>query len=440
MVRNSAAGCKPPLVPSTNQAGAAERAAVSPAESPPDARRAEEFSARRGGVLRTYFYHHPRIMDVVVVVAYLATGSGIFISGRQDMNVLAHFVIVGASAVVLMFRRDKPVAVLAILSVFELLNIVMVPTSGNIGISIWFALYAVAVSYRPLLSFSLAVAAAAPLGFYTLFFYQIPSDYLVADGPSASQTGLITAVVILLANVIAAGIGSYVRSGRKHEAELRQWAVRNAELASVAERNRIAREMHDVVAHSLTVMVALSDGAAVVVKRDPARAGEVLDQLSQTGRTALADMRRVLGVLRADGGTRRSPQPIQTDMGALIEGFRLAGLPVSCSRSGPAVPDDPALALTVYRIVQESLTNVLRYGAAVSRVKVSLVHDAGAGALSITVSDDGHGSLDGSIGTGRGIVGMRERAGIFAGTVDAGPGPGGGWQVRAVLHTTEGPR
>lgn len=422
-----------------DQAGEAERTAAFPAELPSVERRAAEFAARRRGTVRTYFYNHPRIMDVVVVLAYLLAGSGVFLSVREDMNGAAHVVIVGASAVVLMFRRDKPLAVLAILSVFEILNIAMVPNTGNIGISIWFALYAVAVVHRPLLSFPLAVAAAVPLGVYTLFFYQFPSEYLVADGPSATATGIISAIMMLLANIIAAGIGASVRSSRRHEAELRQWAVRNAQLASVAERNRIAREMHDVVAHSLTVMVALSDGAAVVVKRDPAKAGEVLGQLSQTGRTALADMRRVLGVLRADGGTHRSPQPVHTDMGALIEGFRQAGLPLSLTQTGPPIPGDPALALTVYRIVQESLTNVLRYGAAVSRVQVALDNDVARGALSVRVTDDGHGTLDGSIGTGRGIEGMRERAGIFAGTLDAGPAPQGGWRVEAVLHPAQGP-
>ncbi|WP_449374217.1 sensor histidine kinase [Arthrobacter psychrolactophilus] len=248
-------------------------------------------------------------------------------------------------------------------------------------------------------------------------------EYLVADGPSAEASNVISAIVMLLSNIIAAGIGASVRRGRKHEAELRQWAIKNAQLASVAERNRIAREMHDVVAHSLTVMVALSDGAAVVVKRDPAKAGEVLGQLSHTGRTALSDMRRVLGVLREDAGANRAPQPDHTDMGALIEGFRQAGLPITLTQSGPPLPGDPALELTVYRIVQESLTNVLRYGTAVSRVQISIDNKLSEGELRVRITDDGHGTLNESIGTGSGIVGMRERAGIFAGTVDAGPAP-----------------
>ncbi|WP_246295898.1 sensor histidine kinase [Arthrobacter wenxiniae] len=416
------------------QAGVAERTAAAPAELPSAARRADEFTASRRGVVRKYLYNHPRVMDVVVVLVYLLAGSGTFLNGRTA-NLGAHLVVLAASCVVLMFRRDRPLSVLAILAVFEIINIILVPTSGNIGASLWFALYAVAVAYRGVFSFSVAAAASLPLVLYTLFVYQFPREFLRVDGPTAFESNVITGIVMLLSNVIATGVGVSVRRGREHEAELRQWAVRNAQLASIAERNRIAREMHDVVAHSLTVMVALSDGAAVVVRRNPEKAGDVLAQLSQTGRNALADMRRVLGVLRDDSGAdSRSPQPDDTDLAALFEGFRQAGLPLSVTQAGPLLPKDPALQLTVYRIVQESLTNVLRYGTSISRVQVRIDNDPAAGVLKVVVADDGRGSLDASMGTGQGIVGMRERARIYAGTVDAGPAPHGGWTVDAVLH------
>ena len=422
-----------------SQVGKSERTAAFPAELPSAERRAEEFSARRLGIVRKYFRAHPRIMDVVVVLVYLLAGSGVFVSGNHKMDLVSHLTLVLASAIVLLFRRDRPLTVLAILSLFELLNIAAAPTASNIGASMWFALYAVAVRYKPVLSFILAVAAAVPLTLYFIFLYQYPQEFLAAGGPSAEVSSSISAIIMLFSNILAVGIGASVRRSRSHEQELRQWAVRNAQLASVAERNRIAREMHDVVAHSLTVMVALSDGAAVVVKRDPAQAGEVLGQLSQTGRTALADMRRVLGVLRDDGGIHRSPQPDYTGMAALIEGFRHAGLPISFSQSGPPTPDDPALALTVYRIVQESLTNVLRYATAVSRVRVEVENNTAKGELRISVRDDGRGTMDPSMGTGRGIVGMQERARFYAGAVQAGPAPQGGWAVVAVLHPAGGP-
>lgn len=186
-------------------------------------------------------------------------------------------------------------------------------------------------------------------------------------------------------------------------------------------------------------MISLSDGAAVVVKKDPERAGEVLGELSRTGRTALADMRRVLGVLRDDSGDPAPLAPLVSghNLSELLDGFRTAGLPLHYSHTGPALPEDPAFQLTVYRIVQESLTNVLRYGRSLSQVDVQIVRDGDA--VTIDVRDDGRGARDAgteevALGTGQGIAGMRERAGIYAGTVDAGPGMNGGWRVHAVLN------
>ncbi|MFC8303536.1 sensor histidine kinase [Specibacter sp. NPDC057265] len=422
-----------------NQAGKPERTAAFPAEPPSVERRAEEFSARRLGVVRKYFRAHPRIMDLVVVLVYLVAGSGVFVSGNYQIDLAPHMVIVLASAVVLMFRRDHPLTVLAILSVFEVINLAVVPIASNVGASVWFGLYAVGVKYKPVPSFLLAVLAAVPLTMYLLLLYQYPQDFLAVGGPSAEVATSISVIIMLFSNVLSVGIGASVRRSRAHEQELQQWAVRNSQLASVAERNRIAREMHDVVAHSLTVMVALSDGAAVVVKRNPSQAAQVMDQISQTGRTALADMRRVLGVLRDSGGANRSPQPDSANMTDLIDGFRHAGLPITFSQTGPAILEDPSLALTVYRIVQESLTNVLRYATAVSRVQVELTNNPTKGLLRIVVRDDGHGALNAALGAGHGIVGMQERARFYAGTVHAGPQPQGGWLVEAVLHPAEGP-
>jgi signal transduction histidine kinase len=196
--------------------------------------------------------------------------------------------------------------------------------------------------------------------------------------------------------------------------------------------------MHDVVAHSLTVMVALSDGASRALERDPEKARAVLGELSTTGRAALADMRRVLGVLRADSGAAgREPTP--GGLQALIEGFRAAGLPVVLVQEGEALPDDATFRLAVFRIVQESLTNVLRYARGLSRVEVRVAREGTA--VGILVEDDGGAASEGSateLGTGGGIAGMRERAALFGGSLTAGPRPGGGWRVNAELHWTEG--
>jgi signal transduction histidine kinase len=181
-------------------------------------------------------------------------------------------------------------------------------------------------------------------------------------------------------------------------------------------------------------MVALSDGAAVVLKRDPDRALTVLGELSSTGRAATADMRRVLGVLRLEAQTgSREPLPASGSLAQLFDGFRAAGLPLRVTSSGPGLPEDPAFQLTVYRIIQESLTNVLRYGKSVTAVEVSIARTGDRVALRI--SDDGRGAMDpaASLGSGRGIAGMRERAAIYAGTAESGARPSGGWAVDVKL-------
>ncbi|WP_267545765.1 sensor histidine kinase [Arthrobacter sp. H14-L1] len=396
-----------------------------------------ELTARRRGTVRRFFYEHPLVMDLVIVVLYLLLSAGTVI-GHLVNGASLHLILTLISAGALMFRRARPVSVVVLLTVIETVLLVQDPLSSNASLSLWFGLYAVAVQRGRIFSFITTAAASLPLVLVLLLFFRFPAPMVGAAAQSGSVAGVITAVVVLLSNVIATGIGLGVRRDREHEVELRSWADRNAQLASVSERNRIAREMHDVVAHSLTVMIALSDGAAVALTRRPARAAEVLAELSRTGRTALSDMRRVLGVLRADGSVEadgRAPLPAGAGMETLLDGFRTAGLPVSLTRTGPALPDDPAFQLTVYRILQESLTNALRYGRAISRVQVDVTHSAGQ--VRLRISDDGRGSTaeTPSLGVGQGIAGMRERAGIYAGTVKAGPCPYGGWVVEAVLDT-----
>ncbi|WP_115788330.1 sensor histidine kinase [Arthrobacter silvisoli] len=407
-----------------------------------------EITARRRGRLRRFFYEHPRTMDAVVVLCYLLLALSTLISSIADGKWPAGLLLL-ATAAALFLRRVFPLAVTAAVALMELGVTLLHPWGTNVSAGLWFALYAVAV-VRPRRSALMVFAAASlPLTLLYLFMWtspggpggpgdQVPENYHLISNITA-------AISILLSNLIATGIGISVRQRREHESEIRAWAARTARLGSVTERNRIAREMHDVVAHSLTVMVSLSDGAAVVVRKDPGRAAEVLGELSRTGRTALADMRRVLGVLRDDSGRPAPLAPADSgDLATLLEGFRTAGLPLHFSHTGPALPDDPAFRLTVFRIVQESLTNVLRYGRSLGLVEVRVQRDGDK--VAIDVLDDGRGARDDGagaggagarvpgIGTGQGINGMRERARIYAGTVDAGPGPAGGWQVHAELN------
>lgn len=390
-----------------------------------------EISSKRRGPFRRYFHAHPVAMDWLLVVANFLFGLGNAIYSIGIGEWLPLILLLGASTA-LVFRRHFPWLVLAAVVVGDVLTVLFTST-GSSSIGMWLAVYTVATTVRALHALVAAVLAGAPL--LVAMGFSMPAEIAesIASGELPPYIGLISGIVIMLFNVIAAGIGITIRRDRQHEEELRRWAADNALLASANERTRIAREMHDVVAHSLSVMIALSDGAAVVVKRDPGRAADVLDQLSVTGRTALADMRRVLGVLRDDAQAAAPLEPAGSELMELIEGFRAAGLPLRVVTSGPVLPEDRNFKLTVYRIVQESLTNVLRYARGLSEVKVDITR-AGS-VVNIRVTDDGHAPAPvKSLGAGQGITGMRERAAIYHGTVDCGPRPNGGWMVEATLY------
>ncbi|WP_163165016.1 histidine kinase [Arthrobacter sp. Alg241-R88] len=410
-----------------------------------------ELTARRRGRIRRYLHRHPLVMDAVVAASYSLLVAPTVADAVRSGNWPAIGLLV-AVAVALFLRRFHPVGLAAFVAVAEVAVTLLHPWGSNVSAGLWFSLYAVAVAHTRRFALITMAVATAPLALLYLLAAVGPMensfvhDTGVNPGDFHLLTSIATGATITLSNFIATGIGISVRQGREHELEVAAWAARTARLASVNERNRIAREMHDVVAHSLTVMISLSDGAAVVVRKSPERAGEVLGELSRTGRTALADMRRVLGVLRDDAGAAAPPLPLASGdtLSKLLEGFRTAGLPLHYSHTGPALPDDAAFQLTVYRIVQESLTNVLRYGRSLGRVDVSIVRTGST--VTIDVLDDGAGLPGhpapgdgaaqapghGSYGTGQGITGMAERARIYGGTVEAGRG-GRGWRVHAVL-------
>jgi signal transduction histidine kinase len=242
----------------------------------------------------------------------------------------------------------------------------------------------------------------------------------------------------------ALGLGLYMAARRAYLAELHDRAVRlererdqQAALAAAAERARIAREMHDIVAHHLTVMVTLSD-AAIAASPSSERATDVMRTVSATGRRALADTRRLIGVLYQrpghDPGDAFQPVPDLAQLDTLIEQVRSAGLATTLEVHGAAADDvSPGLQLTVYRVVQEALTNTLKHGGAGARATVRLRFLPGE--LHVDVDDDGAGkSAPAPASTGSGLLGMRERVRAYGGDVQAGPCQPEGWKVSARLH------
>jgi len=257
------------------------------------------------------------------------------------------------------------------------------------------------------------------------------------------EKGWLLAFVLLSGMATAAGVlGIYTRTRAALLAQLRERADRvererdqQVELAGADERARIAREMHDVVAHHLTVMIALSDGAAAVVSTAPARAAEVMTTVSATGRKALADTRRLLGVLRADPDAQLQPQPDISRVEALLEQVRAAGLPATITITGQHRELSSPLQLTIYRLIQEALTNTLKHAGPGARAHVRLAYtDDG---VIVDVRDDGLGSAvlpDGREPAGHGLTGMRERVAAWDGELHAGPGSPRGWVVSARLR------
>ena len=220
-----------------------------------------------------------------------------------------------------------------------------------------------------------------------------------------------------------------------HEAALRAEEEREEQAAQAVadERRRIAREMHDVVAHSVSVMVVQAGGARRILDRDPARAAEAAKLIEATGRGALLEMRRLLGVLGSEGEpAAMAPQPTLDEIGALVARAEAAGLPVALHVEGDRRPLPAGAEAAIYRVVQEALTNALKHAGS---APTEVVLRWGPNALDVTVADRGRGSAPRSDlpSGGHGIVGMRERVRIYGGELSAGPQPGGGFAVRAHL-------
>jgi len=234
--------------------------------------------------------------------------------------------------------------------------------------------------------------------------------------------------LILLPGVLGMLFGARTRTLRAAEARTRELEVERRE-AIAAERARIARELHDVIAHSVSVMTVQAGAAEEMLKRDPARAFEPVQAVQETGRQALVEMKRLVGVLReGDDEIGLAPQPGLHDLERLLEQVRGAGQRVALRVEGEPRPLPPGVDLSAYRVVQEALTNALKYAGGAPAV-VTIRY--GERELVVEVTDEGRvaPARDG----GHGLLGMRERIGIFGGTFDAGPRESGGFAVRALL-------
>ncbi|WP_246125049.1 sensor histidine kinase [Cellulomonas xylanilytica] len=413
----------------------------------------------------------PWVMDVAVAVAIVVVGlvGAIFIEETaagavalglypRDSDVARSVTttwLVGTAvgAALLLLRRTWPITVTVLLTAAALASLLAAGVLGVLGACLACALYAVAaergattawITFGGVLTVvTVALWRLQDLGIIEVIAWSgasilPPSDFATyLEEPLFSPGRRLGSVLLLLALLLlGVAFGSAARARRLHAADLveRYRALarerdHSAALARAAERAHIAREMHDVVAHNLTVMVALADGADAAFERAPDRSRDAVRQVARTGRSALADMQRVLGALGPAGGD--GTEPTEADLPTVVERFAVTGIPVSATGLDTALPDDTAVRLAVLRILGEALTNVLRHAPDAPAVEVTVRRTLTT--VEVDVVDAG-GSRPGSGGgTGRGIVGMRERAALLGGHVDAGPLPDGGWRVHAVL-------
>ena len=399
----------------------------------------------------------PPVLDAVLAAAIAALGlaSGLGARAQHEHMPLAAIPVLAAMGLVLYPRRRFPAAVLAAVAAMVVTLVAMGATLGGSFLAVLCACYSAAVygSRRLVIGlFTGAVAAVLLVG--------IPQAF-------APGSAVIRAVPVptILAAAGAALFGLLIKgqfSARNAElavlAERAEWAAaqrdQEARRATLAERLRIARELHDVIAHHVSVIVIQSQGAQRVAGREPDRALRAMADVEDTARTALEEMRRMLGLLRPPGeaggdgeGDEAAAGTLDVarglaDIGALADSMTAAGLPVTVRSTGEPRPVPEDVGLTAYRIAQEALTNVLKH-AGPARAEVHLHY---GGDLELTVTDDGRGAAAGlaapaAPGAGRGTTGMRERATMLGGSLTAGPRAGGGYRVHAVLpyHCQGGP-
>lgn len=399
------------------------------------------FFSRSGQRLRRADRARPWVLDtaVVVVVFVMFCLPDLLGEGDEPRRLLfAHpptaavLALQAGLVLPLLWRRRRPAAAFGVITaVFALqwsLNVAL-----RADVALFIAVYSLALHGRPRhLPWACGVMAAAMA--------------LVAVR-AAVAVSVWDALFLLLSTATAAvALGLMVRIRRAQLAGLRDRAARleverdqRSRLAAATERARVAREMHDIVGHNLSVIITLADAGAYAGDREPQRGTEALRLIGDTGRQALGELRRVLGVLReADGSAHRpelSPQPGIGDIDALCAGVRGAGLDVVYRTSGDVDALDGGVQLTVYRIVQEALTNTLKHAGSEARVKLAVVVEDDR--LRIRVEDSGPAVRPGPPNEeGHGLVGMRERAALYDGSVSAGPTADGGWRVEATLDLT----
>ena len=395
--------------------------------------------------LREVDRRRPWLLDASVVVLAAAAAPPDLLINRPDHQSVARpvgadlpigvvLLIAAVLVVPLWWRRRAPAAVFAV-SVPVCLVLWSLGLGPPAALVLLVALFNLALHASPwIMAWALPVSV---LGWLLLVIFLVPVSpvsFLILSlgtGVAAVALGLALRVRRL-----------YVVAVQDRAAQLEIERDQRERLSAAEERSRVAREMHDILGHNLSVMVSLADGASVLAAKDPGRTGQALALIGDTGRQAMGELRRVLEVLReSQEDTPRSPQPGIRNLEPLLERVRAAGLPVTYRTAGPVDELDSGLQLTVFRVVQEALTNTLKHAGpgATADVTVEIEQDQ----LCVRVTDAGTApepSATSRESTGHGLVGIRQRAEFYAGIATIGPRPDGhGWIVNVRLDLPASP-
>jgi signal transduction histidine kinase len=371
------------------------------------------------------------LVDAFFAAPILLLAVPSLLGGTYGMGVLQYGLLTVLLTGPLVLRRTYPRTVLAVIALVSFVQCVagLQLVQGNIAVLM--AIYTVTAGYSIRWGIAAALVGVTGAGMAAWRY------------PSGADDRKYTFVMLglLVAGVYVLGLHmrtrrAYLRSVEERAERLERERDNEVKVAMAAERARIARELHDVVAHNVSVIVVQADGASYAIDTDVGRARQALETISSTGRLALAEMRRLLGVLREDDDAGAfAPQPGVAELDDLVEQVRASGLAVTYEVDGTPAAMSEGRQLTVFRIVQVALTNTLKHGG--PRVSVSVRLRYADDALEIRVADDGRGAAAFDDHRGHGLAGLRERVAVYGGDVRAAPRPGGGFEVVARLPVHE---
>ncbi|MGV9307725.1 sensor histidine kinase [Nonomuraea sp. NPDC003727] len=393
--------------------------------------RGDTYSDGVFGKIRAWSQHRRMLTDVLWVTPLIALCAALAVSYTQPtvrppIDLVGYLVLTATLVVPLFWRNSHPRTVFALVALISFAQWLTEVPAFPANSAVLVAMYAMASQCT--FKWALAAGLVSELG----IFLALSQWDTVSLGMFLSCSFFV--VMIWLTGIYANTRRRYLEGLEERAERAERERDQQARMAAAAERARIARELHDVVAHNVSVIIVQADGASYAIDTDPEQARQAVHAISKTGREALAEMRRLVGVLRenaADPAGEAADYTPQPGLAQLEELVRGSGLPVDLRVSGTPQDLPEGEQLAIYRLVQEALTNTLKHGGPGARATVEMEY--GRGELVVRITDNGRGAAAPRGVGGHGLLGMRERVSMYGGAVQAAPRPGGGFEVLARL-------